>query len=190
MPRSATPSSVHGSTGRRSGRGFTIIEILVVVVIIGIIAIFVIPNFLDSLNKAKQKRTMADMHDVGKAMMSWLTGEVGAAAAGAGAGTLTLAEYGESLEVDDLRALLIPDFIPHVPDRDAWGHAYDYHLKIDDLLSGRVMLIRSPGADGVFAGSTYTFEPFIATAYREDIVWADGLFVRWPVGLDAYGAQP
>ena len=42
--------------------------ILVVVAIIGIVAIFVIPNFLDSLHKAKQKRTMADMHDVGKAI--------------------------------------------------------------------------------------------------------------------------
>ena len=190
MLQPANPSSVNGSTGWRRGRGFTVIEILVVVVIIGIIAIFVIPNFLDSLHKAKQKRTMADMHDIGKAMMSWLTGQIGAAAAGTGGGSLTLAEYGEPLDAEELRDLLVPDYVAHVPDRDAWGHGYDYHLQTGDLMGSRVMLIRSPGSDGLFAGDSYTFEPFVATDYGEDIVWADGLFVRWPVGLGAYGSGP
>ncbi len=41
----------------RSQRGFTLIELLIVVAIIGIIAALLIPNFLDALQKAKQKRT-------------------------------------------------------------------------------------------------------------------------------------
>ena len=46
---------------RNRKKGFTLIELLIVVAIIGIIAALLIPNFLDALQKAKQKRTVADM---------------------------------------------------------------------------------------------------------------------------------
>lgn len=165
---------------RPGGRGFTLIEILVTVAIIGLIAIFVIPNFLDSLNKAKQKKTMAEMHETGKAMMSWLAGQMGAAAAGAK--TLDVSEYGEILATEDVGELLIPDYIAEVPVHDAWGNPYEYFFRLDDLLAGRVMLIRSPGFDGSYDADSYTFGSFTTTDYQQDIVWADGLFVRWPVG--------
>ena len=40
---------------RNRQKGFTLIELLIVVAIIGIIAALLIPNFLDALQKAKQK---------------------------------------------------------------------------------------------------------------------------------------
>src|SRR5947199_354546 len=67
---------------RNRQKGFTLIELLIVVAIIGITAALLIPNFLDALQKAKQKRTVADMRNTGTAMFSWLTDQVGAAAAG------------------------------------------------------------------------------------------------------------
>ena len=97
---------------------------------------------------------MADIHDIGKAMMSWMTGQVGAAAAGADSVTLTMEQYGGALDVDDLTALLVPNYIAHIPPSDAWGHDYDYHVKTDNLLGARVMLIRSTGADGVLPPTT------------------------------------
>ena len=54
------------------------------IAIIGILAAILIPNLLDAMEKAKQKRTVADMRITGTAMFSWLSDEVGAAAAGAG----------------------------------------------------------------------------------------------------------
>jgi len=72
---------------RNRQRGFTLIELLIVVAIIGIIAALLIPNFLDALQKAKQKRTLGDAKSVGTSMFSWLTDQVGAAAAGAASAT-------------------------------------------------------------------------------------------------------
>ncbi|MEZ5313270.1 MAG: prepilin-type N-terminal cleavage/methylation domain-containing protein [Thermoanaerobaculia bacterium] len=68
---------------RNRQRGFTLIELLIVVAIIGIIAAILIPNLIDALQKAKQKRTMADMRNVGTAWLSWVTDVVPAPAAGA-----------------------------------------------------------------------------------------------------------
>jgi hypothetical protein len=46
----------------------------------------------------------------------------------------------------------------------------------------QALAIRSAGGDGIFEGSTYSYGPFVSTDFNRDIIWADGVFVRWPVG--------
>ncbi len=167
--------------------GFTLIELLVVVAIIGIISIILIPNFITSLHKAKQKRTMAEMHETGTAMMSWLTAQMGAA--GTGAQSIDVTTYGEMMDVPDLAALLVPQYIARIPERDAWGYPLEYFLRTESLLAARVMLIRSPGMDGTFSDSAYEFSSFTTTDFDQDIVWADGVFIRWPLGATSAGAR-
>jgi hypothetical protein len=67
-----------------------------------------------------------------------------------------------------------------LPKTDAWGHAYEYYVDSENPLAQTVMLIRSPGRDGKFSGSVYQVGSFEPGSFDEDIVWADGFFVRWP----------
>jgi type IV pilus assembly protein PilA len=166
---------------RNRQRGFTLIELLIVVAIIGIIAALLIPNFLDALQKAKQKRTLGDAKSVGTSMFSWLTDQAGAAAAGASAtGDVNLANFAATTQAN-LATVLVSQYIQQVPVLDGWKHQYSYYCNYTNPLGGvGIIAVVSYGRDGVKEADDYTVTGFDPTDYDRDIVWADGYFARSP----------
>ena len=178
---------------RNRQRGFTLIELLIVVAIIGIIAAILIPNLIDALQKAKQKRTVGDMRTSGTAMMAYITDQASAAAAGrrttdfdwpTGTGVKTFAGVAKILHQSNTFF-----YLQDVPQRDGWAHNFEWFLATGSgvLSSLNVAAIRSPGRHGNFDTASYTPGAFITTDYDKDIVWADGFFVRVPGGFATTG---
>ncbi|HVS12697.1 MAG TPA: hypothetical protein VMV46_02140 [Thermoanaerobaculia bacterium] len=152
--------------------------LLVGTAVLGVVAAITIPNFVDAREKAKQKRTIADVRTVGTAWMSWLTDQV------IGAEDSTALGPGE-ISAEELRELLVPVYISEVPASDGWGHPLELTLvESREGFELPTLRIRSPGRDGVFEAVPDPEAPgsYDAIDYDRDIVWQDGFFIQFPGG--------
>ena len=76
-------------------------------------------------------------------------------------------------------------YIQEVPDQRRLGQPLSTTAGAATCSAAQVIGICSEGRDGGDASGctgTYTMGPFNATKYDEDIVWADGFFIRYPAG--------
>ena len=158
--------------------GITLVIILLVggfflIAVMGILAALIIPNFLDALQKAKQKRTVADLREVGTAIVSYSTDNNGAL------------PPGKSLE--EVGRALVPKYVASVPAADGWKRPFRYACWQKDSNSSGCnhFRIASGGRDGLFEKddlSQYPEESFAMTDYDRDIVFGDGAFIQYPGG--------
>ena len=162
---------------KRNQKGFTLIELLIVVAIIGILAAIAIPNLLTAMQRAKQKRTMADMRSIATAWEARATDMNKYNAAGASYPAIGGVSW------DDLNSYLSPTYIKQFPKTDGWNNAFQYGLPTGAAwgvaTAAQSYMIESYGKDGVAEG-TIVGGP--TTNYDCDIIYSNGAFIQYAGG--------
>ena len=156
--------------------GFTLIELMVCLFILMLILSILSLNFSSFSQKAKQTRVVSSARTLGNACLAWVSDQGGSPTL---SDPVDLANYPIQLTRDEVSSLLKPNYIPFVPELDRWGNPWEFYFS-GDINAENVFCLRSAGRDGVFDTTPYSVNPFVATDYDQDIVWADGSLVRWP----------
>ena len=142
----------------------------VFVAIAGIVAAILVPNFLDALQKAKQKRAVTDLRTIGQAIELYKAehGAVPPATDVAGLATALGTQYGSAL-----------------PRLDPWQHPFRYACWQESPTANGCdhYRIACAGRDGRFEQldlKAYEAAEFDPIEYDRDIVYGDGAFIVQP----------
>ena len=135
--------------------GFTLIEIMVVIAIIGILAAIAIPAMQTAMEKSRQRATMANMRAIGVQLQIYQNDE-------------TLYPPG-SYSITQVVQVLAGDSQRPLPTEDAWSRDLDYQS--DGINNYTVECF---GSDGV-PGANIT--PLQSNNFALDIVLSNGEFV-------------
>ena len=139
---------------RTRQNGFSLIELLIVVAIIGIVSTIAVPQLMDAIDRGRQRRTMADMRSLSTANGTY---------------RVDAGLYAETL------AALSPNYMIEIPGGDGWGNEWLYAS-----LGARGYAIDSLGADGLEGPAPP--EPWINDPYDPDLRLVSGAFTQAPTG--------
>jgi type II secretion system protein G len=139
-------------------RGFSLLELLITLVVIGIIAAISIPNLLAAIDKGKQKRTMADMRSIGTAVEAYAVDNGG---------------YPIAADAPTLALVISGSFVKVIPELDGWSHLY----VVDSQRT--TYTIVSSGKDGASSGCVIGAH---TTQFTQDICFSHGQFIQYPEG--------
>ncbi|HYM59651.1 MAG TPA: prepilin-type N-terminal cleavage/methylation domain-containing protein [Thermoanaerobaculia bacterium] len=165
------------SLAKRLRSGFTILELLVVVAILGIIAALVMWNYFTAVQRARQKRTMADMRSVS---VAWEARALDVRAYNGAAQTFMYPA--NSITYPEIGTMLAPTYMKLIPQNDAWNRPLQFATDqpLGSSMAATTYAIRSAGRDGVFE-SSYTLGT--TTSFDCDIVYSNGAFIVYPEGM-------
>jgi len=175
-PSNGAPRGTKAPAAAAAGGGSKTAMIVVIVLVggfvliavIGILAAIAIPNILTAQERARQKRTMADIRMVSTAIEAYATDKN---------------QYPNATSIEELRPLLSPTYLREVPVRDGWMHSLRYGTwaREKDLDSYAVV---SAGKDGRFEKeSLKDYEGGTTSQFDCDIVFSNGSFLQYPEGV-------
>ncbi|NKB87660.1 MAG: prepilin-type N-terminal cleavage/methylation domain-containing protein [Acidobacteria bacterium] len=135
-----------------SEHGFSLIELLIVVVVIGVLASIAVPQLVEAYDRSRQRASIADMRSIALANATYHTDS---------------GSYAASFED------LMPAFLNPVPPSDAWGNAWVYAASGEDDYQ-----VSSLGTDGVSGPAPPS--PWFDSPYEADLVLTNGAFTQVP----------
>jgi general secretion pathway protein G len=161
---------------KKNQKGFTLIELLIVVAIIGILAAIAIPNLLTAMQRAKQKRTMADIRTIATAWEARATDVNKYNAAGA----VTLPSV--TIANTAMGPILSPTYIKVLPPNDGWGNQFHYfsEVALAGATNAQTYAISSWGRDGIVEAAPVGLS---TTNFDCDIIYSQGGFLQYPEGI-------
>ena len=142
---------------KSSQAGFTLIEILIVVLVVGIISSIALTNLAHALDRSRQRATMGDMRTISKAIEVYSIDHGHLPTAG---------------NMNALRTVLMPYQSSVVPITDHWSHSYSY--AVDAQQNYTIESFGKDGLDGTDITAGTRFD------YNLDLVLANGQFTAAP----------
>ncbi len=147
----------------KRNKGFSLIELMIVVAIIAILAMIMTPNLLTAIQKAKLKSTMEDMRNIGMSVDNYMTDW------GMAVSTTSIAT---------LRNYLQPFYTKKFAQQDQWNNDFQYQHSLDDYSVG------SGGKDGStvnFGTTAELYDPPTSKGdFNRDIIYSSGSFTYAP----------
>ena len=148
----------------RGEKGFSLVELMIVLVIIGILAAIAIPNMLDAKTRAQQRATVAELRNWGNALGSYMA-EIGVVPPG-----------GNPVLASTIHSQLVPYAVSALHDYDGWHNDLFYFA--DNSNTATSYTVASGGRHGVLDNTCIT--PNTWFIYNDDIAINDGLFLCSP----------
>ena len=161
---------------KRNQKGFTLIELLIVVAIIGIIVAIAIPNLLNAIQRAKQKKSMGDMRSTATAIEAYSV-DFNRYPPAAGYTLPTGMSLPAATYLNACSGYIAPTYIAVVPLSDGWNSWFLYGVSSPSSSDYGIM---SAGREGK-ADGTLVWGP--TTDFNNDIIYVNGQFVQWPEGV-------
>ena len=160
---------------KRNQKGFTLIELLIVVAIIGIIVAIAIPNLLNAIQRAKQRRSMGDARTIATACEAYAV-DLNRYPPAAGYSLPGGMAITAATTCGGMQNYVQPTYVAKVPLADGWNSWFTYSTDTNY----QHYFVRSSGKDGTVQ-ATPTWGP--TTNFNDDIIFVDGQCVQFPEGV-------